>query len=99
MAMPHMNLPHPARGWWKQARAELANLWAEVAEVIHRVADRVRSDPAYRNAILQGLLKGLIAALSRGPRATVLWTIALVCQVVLDLLDALQGGFEGDAYV
>lgn len=86
-------IPHPGEvlaRWAGQVRIELAGLGEDVRRVWQEHTDRIREDPGYRTALLQGVLRGLLNALARGPRATILWVVALVIEVALEVLRALQ---------
>lgn len=71
-----MTIPiHPGEvlaRWAGRLRIELAELGEDTRRVWQEHADRLRDDPDYRTAVLQGVLRGLLNALARGPRATVL---------------------------
>ncbi|WP_447925128.1 hypothetical protein [Georgenia muralis] len=71
-------------------KKELRDLGADARRELQAQLGRLRSDPYYRNALAQGVLRGLLNALSGGPRATALWIVALVIELVVELLRALQ---------
>lgn len=98
-----MTIPiHPAEvfaRWAGRIRIELAELGEDVRRVWQGRTHRLRDDPDYRTALLQGVLRGMLNALARGPRATVLWVVALIIEVALEILRALQSmGRPPEAY-
>lgn len=97
-----IHIPHPAvvfARWAGRVRIEVVELAEDVRRVWQGRAYRLREDPDYRNALLQGVLRGLLNALARGPRATILWVVALIIEVALEILRALNSmGQPPEAY-
>ncbi|MFH5822260.1 hypothetical protein [Georgenia sp. AZ-5] len=81
--------------WLGRLRAELAGLRRDVAALWREHCARARSDPGYRAALL-GVLRGLLNAVGRGPRATLLWLVVLLLKIVLEAVRHLQEGPDGD---
>ena len=84
--------------WLTRARAELSELLQDARELWRAHVERIRNDPSFRRALAEGLLRGLLSALSRGPRATVLWVVILALEVILEAIRALQDLDHGNDY-
>ena|GEM_PF-6901580 len=76
--------------WLATARSELSALKYDVTKLAADFGDRWRASPEFRVRVVRSALEGLLAAAIRGPRASALWLVVALAQLLLLLVDLLD---------
>lgn len=79
-----------AARWIATAIDELSRLTADVRDLFRHGRVQWRSDPQFRASVLRNALEGVSAAAIRGPRAAVLWTVAVAGEFIVLLATTLR---------
>jgi hypothetical protein len=71
-----------AAEWLAYGRAELVELSRDVRDLAASTRTRWREDGSFRSRVFRQALEGLAAVVLKGPRATILWLMVVVANIV-----------------
>ncbi len=81
-----------AAEWLAYGRAELIELSRDMHKLATSTRTQWREDGSFRARIIRQALEGLASVVLKGPRATILWLMVVVANIVTSIALTLDQG-------